>query len=107
LANRCLARELTAERQRKVYDIEDSWYKGRHPLTYEEHEQQTTKHLQLLREYRDGTKYDFDSIDTKYLNLDSYPSKDQLSFFSDTVFKLSKKCSDHFISVCASIMQSI
>jgi len=40
------------------------------------------------------------------LKLDSYPSRDQLSLFSDSVFRLSQKCSDNFILFYKSIIQS-
>jgi len=66
----------------------------------------TNEHLQLLKNYRNETKADFDFIDTNHLKLDNDPTEDQLSFFCDSVFNLSQKCSNGFIKICKSIVQS-
>ena len=53
-----------------VYSIEESWYGGRHPLTFSEHQQQISRHKHLLKEYREQTKADFDKLRVEAEALD-------------------------------------
>jgi len=67
----------------------------------------TKKHLKLLEDYRNETRKNFSSLDTSNLTLDNLSlAEDALIEFSSSVFKLSQKCSDDFISICSKFIQS-
>jgi len=67
----------------------------------------TKNHLKLLKDYRNETTTDFSSLDTSNLKLDNLSvAKDALTEFSNSVFELSQKCSDNFISTCSKFIQS-
>jgi len=71
-----------------VYQIEDCWYEGRHPLSYEEHQELIKKLLKLLEDYRNQTTTDFSSLDTSNLKLDKLSvAEDALTEFSNSTNK--------------------
>jgi len=67
----------------------------------------TKKHLKLLEDYRNETITDFSSLDTSNLKLDNLSvAKDTFTKFSHSVFEISQKCSDNFISTCSTVIDS-
>ena len=59
LANFCATKDLREIRNKLVYDIETSWYKGNHPLSYCEYKELASRHKQLLEDLRERTRVEF------------------------------------------------
>ena len=94
-----------------VYSIEESWYGGRHPLTFSEHQQQISRHKHLLKEYREQTKADFDKlrVEAEALDEDDIFSEENIKKaleFSKHVFEASKNCSKNFINLSKAVLIS-
>ncbi|XP_067937313.1 uncharacterized protein [Watersipora subatra] len=111
IANFCVTLAPTTERHRLVYDIEESWYKGKHPLSYDEHRQMISNHKALLEKYRGDTRKDFGKLDDPMfaLNNDDFFRKKNLlnaKSFCEKVFAASKTCSEGLINVSKIILQS-
>ena len=62
MANLCVTKDNTESRCKLVYEIERLWYKGKHPLTFDEHQQLTEYHKRLLKDYRDIVEKDFEVL---------------------------------------------
>ena len=94
-----------------MYAIEESWYGGRHPLTFPEHQEQINKQKDLLTEYREKTKADFNELKLEGETLDendifSEKNMQKARNFSERVFEASKKCCDGFVKVSRAVIES-
>ena len=49
-----------------MYHIEESWYKGRHPLSFVEHQDLINNHKVLLRRYRKNVEIDFEALTDEF-----------------------------------------
>ena len=88
-----------------------SYYKGRHPLTYNEQRALTAEHKQLLQEYREKIGTTFDTLETecKTLNAHEVFSVENISKalkFSEHVFEASKGSSEGLLKVSNRIISS-
>ena len=70
LANFCVAKDNREIRSRLVYDIETSWYKGDHPLSYCEFRERAREHKQLLKDLREKTREEFDGLRLLEMDID-------------------------------------
>ena len=94
-----------------MYEIEESYYGGRHPLTYDEHQALTKKHKQLLKDYREEIRTLFIALDkeSKTLDDDDVFSAENLSKaqkFSQHVFEAGKESSNGLLKVSNRIINS-
>ena len=110
LANSSVAREPAEERQELVYEIETSWYGGNHPLTFSQHQKLTNKHKELLIEYREKTKVNFDKLQLEGEDLDQHDifseeNMKKAQTFSEHVFEASRKCSEDFADLSGIIIE--
>ena len=112
LANICIAKGgSTEDRLQQVYEIEASWYRGRHPLTFNEHQSLIQEHKNMLQNYRKETELSFKDLASGYQEIDmenilSGKNLKLLSTFSTQVFQKSKECSDGYVKVLRSIIES-
>ena len=111
MANHCLAKDPREDRCELVYDIENSWYGGSHPLTYNEHRKLTNRHKHLLQDYRDKIRQAYDDIEEKEKLLDcndvySDSNIRALLEFSKDVFANSAAASKSFVQVSKRIIMS-
>ncbi|XP_067941059.1 tetratricopeptide repeat protein 28-like [Watersipora subatra] len=111
LANFCVAEDPLPERHKLVYEIEESWYKGNHPLSYDEHQELIRSHEKLLHEYREKTNEDFELLigSVKELETDnifSENSKQKSRIFCKNVFETSEKCTEGLIKVSRRILET-
>ena len=111
LANYCASKDPTDERYRLVYEIEESYYGGKHPLTYDEHQTLTNEHKQLLEDYREEIRTIFYTLEeeSKTLDVNDVFSAENLSkarTFSEHVFEGSKETSNGLLKVSNCIISS-
>ncbi|XP_067937148.1 uncharacterized protein [Watersipora subatra] len=101
---------LTPARRRLVYEIEKSWYKGNHHLSYDQHQQLINEHKQLLTNYREGTREDFAGLDSLVEALDTGELSSERSLknaeeFCLKLFQASGSCTDGLIKVSRILLQ--
>ena len=112
LANYCKACQPESRTyERLVYDIEDDWYGGHHPLTFSEHKELLQKHRNQLKKYREIVKEDFAklSVYDSRLDADSIFAPKNISealAFAKKVFAVSKKSTENFLQISKSIISS-
>ena len=111
LANHCVVRDPSEERYKLVYEIEESYYGGKHPLTYDQHQKLTDEHKQFLEKYREETRTDFKILEEKSRALDSdgiFSEENLIKAhkFSELVFEKSQASSDGLRKVSQSIIKS-
>ena len=111
LANYCAVKDSTEERFRLVYEIEESYYGGRHPLTYDEHQALTKEHKQLLEDYREEVRTLFNTLEEESQTLDvnyvfSAENLSKAQTFSEHVFDGSKESSNGLLRVSNRIISS-
>ncbi|XP_067940390.1 uncharacterized protein [Watersipora subatra] len=111
LANFCVAEDPLPDRHKLVYEIEESWYKGNHPLSYDELQELTRDHGKLLDEYREKTNEDFKLLNGSVEELEtddisSENSKQQAKVLCKKVFEASKKCTKGLINVSRKILET-
>ena len=111
MANHCVVNDPSEERYKLVYEIEESYYGGKHPLTYDQHQKLTDEHKQLLEKYREETRADFQDLEneSRALNSNDVYSEENLSKahkFSQLVFRKSQNSSDGLRQFSRSIIKS-
>lgn len=94
-----------------VYDIETSWYKGKHPLTYDEYQALITEHKNLLNKCRAETTEAFEVLSTKEEELTSdnifLPEKlAKVGKFSTEIFETNSQATKALLEVSRCIIQS-
>ena len=112
MASGCVAQLKPTERRlRRVYDIENIWYNGNHPLSFSEHQDLITNHKHKVMSYRNNIRQQVDSLDSlqEALSLDDVFSDSniqQAEQLVDAVFDVSVECTKGIIDVFSSIVGS-
>ena len=112
LANSSLALKFTPDTQTLIYEIEEQWYNGKHPLTLEQHQTLTEKHKQLLTDYRDRMKDSFFQLAGRENDLvvdENLYSEENICRAHDLaidIFTASKKCTDEFIDYSRQVLEA-
>ena len=111
LANFCVTRDEREIRNRLVYDIETSWYKGNHPLSYSEYKELAREHKQLLEDLREKTREEFlepmlleSAIDLK--KVFTAANMRTALHFTERVFTKSKTLCKDLVNFTKKILQS-
>ena len=112
MANACAVRDPGDDRQKAVYEVEQLWYQGSHPLnSFEDHLEMIHAHKSHLGKFRGRTAQNLVTLDACHTNItsDDIFSESNMAAslaFVGTVFEMSKQCSSDFVALSRYIIQS-
>ena len=111
LANFCAAQDQREIRNRLGYDIETSWYKGNHPLSYSEYKELASRHKQLLENLRESTRVEFfksilPEIAKDLKTIFKASNINNALAFAEEVFAKSKNVCQKLVNFTKEILQS-
>lgn len=111
MVNACVARESTPERLTAVYTIEQMWYHGKHPQSFSAHQKMISDHRGYLDTFRSNTSNNLSELDASNgdIETDDIFSETNMNASLDfvaRVFEMSAKCSNDFVTLAKSIIES-
>ena len=112
MANCCVASDPDSHSYRKlVYDIENDWYAGNHPLKFTQQQEMAQHHIDQLQRYRERVKADYSALSFLDSTLDSdnifdAENIDRALAFAKEIFNANQASTESFLKISRNIIES-